>query len=253
MGKTSRPSSLNIIDASDEWTSHPAVEWLSANKQIILWGFLALLLLLIGAYRFISHSNHQAENDYYRAETVFAQFQKETFGGNEESAAASLKELEAIIERHPELKAKYEGQLAQDLLIAGKAVQATPLAEEVFKRTLADAIQLYQDYSVATLLISENQYEKALQQTQQLQQHLSQFVNEKSFENLFAYNFLRLAMLHQQLGHSEEELKVWETIESLPINLKNVLESTQGQTFNQGKGSLADYINQRKKALKTAR
>lgn len=249
MGKTSRPSSLNIIDSADEWTSHPAVEWLSANKQIILWSFLALLLLLISAYRLISHSNHQAENDYYRAETVFAQFQKETFGGNEELAGANLKELEAIIERHPELKSKYEGQLAQALLIAGQAAQATPLAEEVFKRTFADAIQLYQDYSVATLLISENQYQKALEQTQQLQQNLNQFIKEKSFENLFVYNILRLAMLHQQMGHTEEELKVWDTIENLPINLKTVLESTQGQTLNQGKASLADYINQRRKAL----
>lgn len=249
MGKTPRPSSLNIIDDSDDWTSHPAVEWLNANKQVILWSFLTLLIALIGAYRLVSHFNHRAENDYYRADVVFAQFQKDIYDGQGEIAATNLKELEEIIERHPELKAKYEGQLAQALLFAGQAAQAAPLAEEVFRRTLSDAIQLYQDYSAATLLIGENHYEEALQQSLQLQVNLNQLINEKSFENLFIYNLLRLAMLHQQLGHKQEELAVWETVENLPLNLKSVLESTQTQIFNRGKASFPNYIHQRKKAL----
>lgn len=251
MGKTTRPSSLNIIDDNiDEWASHPAVEWLNANKQKIFWGFLSLLLLLVIAYRFIAHYDHQAENDYYRADAVFLQFQKEVSRGNKEQAAQHLQDLNAIIARHPELKAKYEGELVQDLIIAGDATQAVPLAEDIFQRTITDAIQFYQNYSQATLSISENQYQKALEQTIQLQETLNPFVNEKGFEYLFAYNMLRLAMLHQQLGHQKEELQTWEAIEQLPSNIKTVLENSQNQTYNRGNASFNNYINQRKKALR---
>ncbi len=247
MNKSSVNSSLNNVDLGEDWSSHPAIEWLSANKKFLLWGFLALLACLILAYRMIATRTLNAESDFFQAQTAFTQFQQASLSSEENSAEADLQQLQAILQRRPELKPKYEGALAQTLLITGQTAQAQNFAEDIFKRTQPDHLQLYQNYSQTSLLIAEGRYADALQQAQQLQATLDQ-LNEKANPTLYVFNLIRLAMLYQQTGQPQEELQVWEQFQNQPsYRLDFVLAANHA--LKVGQASLNQYIEERKQAL----
>ena len=48
-----------------------------SDKQIFLWGFIGLLVLLIAASRFAVMRTLNAEKDFFQAQAAFTQFQKE--------------------------------------------------------------------------------------------------------------------------------------------------------------------------------
>jgi hypothetical protein len=245
MSKSSVNPSLNNIDLGEDWSSHPAIEWLSANKKILLWGFLALLACLILAYRLVAMRTLNAEADFFQAQTLFTQFQQAAIS-SPDSVSSELDQLKAIMERHPELKPKYEGPLAQTLLMMGQDAQAQAFATDIFERTAPDDLSLYQDYSQVSLLISEEHYADALQQTQLLQAALDQ-LNEKANPILYVFNLIRLAMLYQQMGQTQEELQTWEQLQNQPQRLEAVLAANH--VLKVGQASLNQYIEERKNAL----
>jgi hypothetical protein len=248
MNKSSVTSSLKHADFNEDWSSHPAIEWLSSHKKIFLWGFLALIALLILTYRITSLSTLNAEHDFFQAQTDFTQFQQESVSSEDSATSSSyLEQLEAIMQRHPELKPRYEGPLAQTLLITGQTPQAQVFVEDIFKRTQPDHLQFYQDYSQASLLISQGHYSDALQQTQQLQSSLDQ-LNEQTHPILYVFNLIRLAMLYQQTGQSKEELQTWKQLQNQPQRVEAVFAASQ--VYKIGQASLNQYIEERKKALR---
>lgn len=247
MSKSSVNSSLNNVDLEEDWSSHPAIEWLSANKKILLWGFLALLACLILTYRLMAMRTLSAETDYFQAQTLFTQFEQAS-SSSPDSLPSELDQLKAIMERHPELKPKYEGSLAQTLLIMGQDAQAQAFATDIFERTAPDDLSLYQDYSQVSLLIGEERYADALQQTQLLQAALDQ-LNEKANPILYVFNLIRLAMLYQQMGQAQEELQAWEQLQNQPHRLEAVLAANH--VLKVGQASLNQYIEERKNALKS--
>ncbi len=248
MSKNSIPSSLKTNDFSEDWNNHPAVEWLICNKKILLWAVTTLLALLILAYRLVAQRTLHVENDFFQAQAAFTKFQQEILSSEESpSAIPSLQQLETLMQHYPELKAKYEGSLAQMLLITGQTSQARTFAEDIFKRTQPDHLQLYQDYSKTSLLISEGQYAEALSQAQQLKQTMEQVGDEATNPNLYLLNLIRLAMLYQQLGHAQKELQVWEQFQNQPQYLEAMMAINQA--FKSGQASLNQYIEERKHAL----
>lgn len=250
MTKSSTPSSLKNINFNEDWSSHPAIEWLSAHKRTLLWIFFALIALIVIASRFIYTHNVNAESDFFQAQTAFTQFQKAALTSPTEtsSAATDLQQLIAIMQRHPELKPKYEGSLAQTLLVGGEVPQAQSFIEDIFKRTQPDHLKLYQDYTQTSLLISEGRYAEALLQTQQLKSVLDP-LNEGTNSILYVFNLIRLAMLYQQTGQPEQELKTWEELQNQPQRLEAVLAANQ--ILKIGQASLNEYIEERKTALKS--
>src|SRR5665647_2862736 len=114
MSKQAKNSNAVAASVSSNWDENPLVEWISSNRQILLWGVAAAFVGLILAYRLISANLLNTEGDFFRAQALFTQFQEKTTVDN-----TALNELEAIIRRHPELQAKYDGPLAQTLLIDG--------------------------------------------------------------------------------------------------------------------------------------
>lgn len=235
-------ASIKNLDLGDNWSSHPAVEWLLHNKQTFIWVFLGLIVILIAATRFAAMSTLKAENDFFQAQHAFAQFQKEELTADNEDATEHLEELEAIMTRHPEIKPKYEGALAQALILTGNHSEAQKFADDIFKRTKPDHLGYYQDYSRTSLLISEGHYNEALPLALQLKVSLEgQGANENPI--LYVYNLIRIAMLYQQTNQPTEELKSWEELESLEA------VAAADQVFTIGQASLNQYIEQRKKAL----
>jgi hypothetical protein len=235
------------MNLDEEWSNYPAVEWLSSHKQMIIWIFLGLVALLILTYRILSTQTVNAERDFFQAQATFAQFQQANATTQDDpSTAADLELLTTLMQRHPELKAKYEGPLAQTLLIRGEALKAQPFAEGVFTRTHPDHLQLYQNYSKTSLLIGQGQYAEALKQTQQLQQTL-ETTTDSTQPLLSVFNLLRLALLYQQLDQPQKELETWEKFQNQPQYLEATVAANQA--FKTGQASLTQYIEERKKTL----
>jgi hypothetical protein len=248
MSKSSTPAALKKIHFNEDWNTHPAIEWLMRNKRILLWVFIGLLALIILAYRLASQRTLHAEIDFFRAQTFFTQFQEASLStGDPTSAKSDLEQLEILMQKYPELKAKYEGPLAQILLMNGDVSQARSFAEEIFKRTQSDHLELYQEYSNNSLLIAEGLIVEALQRTQEFRQKLDQMGVEIAPPILYLMNLIRLAMLHQQLGQFEEEFQIWEQFQNQPQRAEAL--AAINQAYDVEKTSLSRYIKERKQQI----
>jgi hypothetical protein len=227
MNKSSNSSSINNIHFDEDWTSHPAIEWLSTHKNILLWAVFGIIAALIIATRLITWRTLDAEKDFFQAQAAFNQF---------EQAAGNTAEL----------RSKYEGPLAQTLLIIGQVPQAQAYIEDIFKRAQSDHLQLYQNYTNTSVLIGQGDYANALQNAKQLKSDLDQ-LGERANPILYVYNLIRLAMLYQQMEQPGEELKAWEELQNQTQRLEAVIEASQA--FQVGNASLNQYIEERKSAL----
>ncbi len=246
MSKQSTTSSSLDREFSDGWMDHPFIDWLTANKHILLWGLVGLFAALLISYRYLSVSNLNAENDFMQAEIAFQKIKQET-GTDSTAIASRLQELTAIMARHPELHAKYDGSLAQMLLIQDQVSEAKALAQSTFKRVRPDQLTPYEEYAKTSLLIAEGLYAEALQHSLQLQTQLQEQPST-SGTTLPIYNLVRLALLYQQLGQKHEELAAWDALlQQTEDQVQTVL--TTYQLFQVGHTSLGHYIAERKKTL----
>ena len=243
----SSASSLKNIQFDEDWSSHPAVEWLSAHKNLLLWALFALIALLIVASKWMTWRTLDAEKDFFQAQAAFTQFQQTATNLDANSAAnPDLEQLLAIMQRHPELKPKYEGPLAQTLLLEGQIPQAQAFVEDIFTRTNADHLQIYQDYTQTSLFIGQGLEKEALQHAQQLKLTLDQ-LGEGANPLLYVFNLIRLALLYQHTGQTREEWKTWEELQNSPQRAGAILAADQ--VLKVGQASLNQYIEERKKAL----
>lgn len=242
----SKPSSLKPLSFAEDTDHHPAAEWLIANKKIITIAFAALFALILLAYRLLSNQAVKAENDFFSAQSEFNAFQRIVSQPyfTAEAVDQALSKLQGPLERHPELHAKYDGSIAQTLLIANQPAQAAPYAEGVFKRTSQDPVSFYRSYGETSLAIEEGRYGDAYQQALSLKDLLSQ--TPTGHETLYLFNLVRLAFLQQQLHLQQEELQTWNELQNTdrPTSLMAVYK-----LFSQGQASLAHYIDERKKIL----
>lgn len=233
MGKTSKNSPLDTIQIADSWDNTPLVEWITSNKQYLIWGVAILFAAMILTYRFLSWNNGSTEEDYYRAQNIFSKFQGDV-GDNQDE----LNELEAIMRRHPELQAKYDGAMAQTLLIEGNVAQAKAFANMTFNRTRPDHLSSFEDYSKTSLLIGEGNYNEALQQAKLLQEKLES--EQLTDTHLYAFNAIRIAYLYKELGLKDEELAAWSAVQKLRENYKSAAEAFA--LYNSGSTSLNAYV-----------
>ncbi len=245
MSKETKISSItSYVDT--HWTDHPAVEWISNNKQSILWIIVGLFAVLILSYRILMNHTLNAETDFFRAQTDFVKFQDAALNSNNHlTDAASLSNLEDLMKSYPELHEKYDGPLAQTLLIEGQIPQAEAFAKDTFKRTANDSIQIYHEYAATSLLISKKQYQEALTKTQELNSKLSSEIGSP----LYFFNLIREALLSQQLGLEKEEKLLWE-------NIKNYQQQTNSpemiNLFRSGQATLNQYMDSRLQILNRA-
>lgn len=246
MSKQTIPS-LNSRSFSEEWMDHPWVEWLSSNKQVVLWGLVGLFAVLLLSYRLLSVQTLNAEHDFFQAQNAFNQLQQ--MPQNQVASSTAFQDLKEIMAKHPELHAKYDGALAQLMLIENNLPEAKAFAQSTFERVRPDQLGLYENYAKTSLLIGEGKYPEALQGAFLLQAQLDKKLDKTSADQtLYTFNLLRLASLYQQLGHEQEELATWDTLLNWTEgNVQAVL--TTYELFKDGRASLGQYIDQRKKTL----
>lgn len=239
MSKSS-PAKLKQIPSIDEWMDTPFVEKVIENKGPILAGIGAVIALLVLSYVFISQKTAGNEQDYFFAERDFNQFVQKD-GTQEE-----LDRLQAMMRLHPELHARYDGAIAQTLLIRNEVAQAQPFATSLFNRTASDQMEVYRSFGEATLMIAAGNNAEAYAHTKQLQQTLEASPGK---ETLYLFNLIRLATLQQLLGNTQDERVTWGELQAYLGSHPEAL-TLLSQVFREAPTALNLYVEQRKAAIK---
>ncbi len=259
MSNISTPKHLNSLEEG------ALTEWLARYGKTIIYGLVAFVAILILVYRLSTGHAVKAEQEYFQAANDYALFTQEGPTKDSPNTNDAFQRLLTIMARHPELHAAYDGALAQTLLNRGQLAEAKPLAIATLERTKSDDLPMYSQYASASLLISEERYQEALDKSQALQQQMIETIGrqpvaqERSFgDELFAFNLLRIAMLEQQLGDTQAELKTWhiwkqyaalEAAKDLPAKVDAQAFRTVIQQLAIGTLALPDYIAYREKVL----
>jgi predicted negative regulator of RcsB-dependent stress response len=238
-------------------------EWLTLYYKELGLGLAVFVAILVAFLIYSARNSVKAETDYLAAQNNYHIFQT----GDSADSAAAFNELQEVINRRPELNAKYDGIIAQEFINTHHPDQAEKYALLTFQRTADDNLQYYTDYAKTTLLIGKQNYEEALKNANELKSKMlndaiiaDQDPKRQPFgDTLFAYNLIRIAMLDQQMTLSQEELKAWEELKmyaglsKAPSGFKflhplaiQILFSN----FEDGKASLKNYIESREKMLK---
>jgi hypothetical protein len=230
------------------------MQWFSQHAQKVLYTLAAGFILLIALLVWNARGASKAERDYIEAPREF-----QSFSANDNNGA--LDQLNTILSRRPDLRAKYDALIAQQLINRSEIASALPFANSALERVGKDHLPNYVDYAGISLLVAEEKYTEALEKATALKQ---QMLNESaktrlegkeySFGSaLFAYNLLRIAMLQQQSGQFNEELTAWKewqsfmkadpSVQQFAIDSRALITIENG--INEGNIALKDYIDSR--------
>ena len=242
----SKFSSSNQSDPfKDKWDMDAIIDWISSNKQIIIGVLVGLFLVLIASYRYLSQKDVNAEINFLKAETLFTEFQENNFS-NPVVAREKLKELDELFKKYPDLQVKYDGALAQSLLLSNQIPQSSSYMKAIFNRVQPDHLQLYQQYSQNSLIIGGGDFTKALQDAQDLKKTMDTSNSIDSHPILYLLNLIRIAVLQDQLGQKQEEAHAWKLIET---HLASYPNDQVNQAFKVGNTSLEKYMKTRKLSI----
>lgn len=216
-------------------------------------GVVALMALLWGTYQWSTGS----PKDYLVAESAFNEWKGDR--------SQQLVKLQKILKQHPELHAKYDGRIAQKLLISSEQGLAASFSKASLKR-VGGFSPYYTQFSNCSLLIGEKKFQEALQESKRLKKALDQ--DEQFWETkstlvthgnvLYGYNLLRIAFLEQALGNTQGELEAWRDFkreagwlksESPTKRLDPAAYQLINQNFQKNDVSLKDFIQYRESIL----
>lgn len=244
--KKQKPITINIEPTlSERINDHPAFEWITQNRNNLIWALLLVFALGVFAYRTASSRSQQAGQNYLTAESTYLEMRSTTG----EPSADAANRLDALIQAQPDLQAKYDGLLSQFLLAKGKTTEATPLAQRALKRTATENSPYFQQYAQATLLIAANDYSNALTQSLRLQDSIVADTHATQ-STLLPVNLLRIAMLQQKLG-LDDEVNSWQQFRDLAKEDGKAIHFEKvADIYREGDIDLDAYIAHRLSVLK---
>lgn len=189
---------------------HPIFAWLEKNSRTVLLAVIGLALLLGLWYRSAANKHSAAEQDYFHAANAIEALK------NPSKSASALAEIQEILARRPELHAKYDGIIAQALLLDNNLNLAHTYATSNFDRISKEASPLYLAYAKNSLTIGEGKTQDALLNAQNLKSEMDQIgkeVGQQQFgADLYIFNLIRIAMLQHTLNDKAAEARSWEEL-----------------------------------------
>jgi len=210
-----------------------AIEWLQKHLFVIVGSVIAICALIAWMV------SQGSSTDYRLADALFNRWNG--------TSGKELVQLTKLLKRHPELHAKYDGRIAQKLLLCSEKGLAASFSQSIFKR-VESAFPYYAEFSRTSLLIGEKKFSAALSSAQELQKQIQ---SSPSYKMLSSYNLLRIAILQQTLHTSpQEELTAWQAFE------ENQDPETYAQicrNFQKNDVSLKEFIQHRKKFIEAQR
>lgn len=229
-------------------------DWIRENMNSII--AIGVGLLAISGWT-IYQWNSGSPGDYLTAEKTFNEW---TGDRNDK-----LIKLQKLLKQHPELHAKYDGRIAQKLLLNSQEGLAASFSRATHKR-IGPFSPYYAQFSNCSLLIGEKKFDEALSQSLALKlsldqdQHFWMTKSEivKHGAMLYGYNLLRIAFLEQMVGNSAGELAAWKefqreagwlTAEPPTKHLDPEAFLLISQNFQKNDVSLKDFIQYRETCL----
>lgn len=214
------------------------------------------MAILFGAARFTGWFFGDAQVDFMAAEIAYNKW---------ESGKEGLIKLEQIIQKHPELHAKYDGGIVQKLLQSSEHGLANSYASTVLKR-IGNFSPHYTQFAQGSLAIAEGKLSEALKEAKGLKKNMEDDENFWKGQSrvvrygslLYAYNLLRIAMLEKAAGSAEGELIAWkefkqkagwEGVKNLSKTYDPEAYQLLQENFQKQEISLLDYINYRENKI----
>jgi hypothetical protein len=247
-----KKSNSNVYAEEDllqnsSWEETPLISWLVHYGRYLLLGISLVAALILIAYQIQRTSVQKAERNYIAAEREFNQFKNLSLQQESGQISASLETLAEILQQHPELQTKYDGQIAQILIASENPEAAIPFAYRTQARTFTENAPFYSEYAENSLLIASKQYTQALENAQSLNKRMGEKVQTASasrdFEQtLLFFNLLRIAALQRQLGLTVQEGETWREWKDL---IKKGNFKKELALFQVGQFSLQKYVDAR--------
>lgn len=185
------------------------------NKLIAFLGkhstkLIICFLCIIPAILFIDRSNTSKKQQKIKDFVVMRQIAENCVKG-EPLSVESLKDMEKLLKKHPQLHAKYDHLLTLCLFQQENTSKSLVYGNAALKRVAAMAPSMYQDFSKTSLLITQKKYQEALDQALALENRLN---SEDSV--LRAFNLVRIASLSKELNQTSSFEKATAQLETLP-------------------------------------
>lgn len=186
---------------------------LAPYKNYIFIGLFCLLLIIAFSMK-IGGRKHRHEADYVSATNSLVKWEEVLDKEHDE-----LKNLTALMKKHPELEAQYDAVLAQDFIAVRESKKALEYGEKAIKRTNQP---YFSDYAKGSLLVSQQNFAEGLEVALYLKKQMLaddafwQKGNQIKYfgSGLFAFNLMRIATLYQKLDMKERELEAWHELKS---------------------------------------
>lgn len=216
-------------------------------------GVMAFLGLIGFTFYQTQNKQQSREQGYLAAPSLIKQLEIAALKQKADLFEESLFQLQKTLSLLPDLEGKYDGILAQDLLLGHQGTHAAIYGSHALERTQALLPPLYHQFSKTSLLIGQGLYQEALLATQKIEGDLlaaaqDAYYNAEELSVLYAMTLVRQATLHQTLGLVDKELEAWGKIKDLmegDLNLPFSCESARlwlAEHFSYGSLSLLDYI-----------
>jgi len=245
-----KEKSLEQLDHSSPWLEDHAIPWISQYGKMLALGIAALFVLCIVLLYSGANSSYNAAASYVKAEQAFQKFQDSP---NKET----LQTVNSYLAQS-DLQTKYDGSIAETLLIQKNLQAAQPYVDRTFQRVSSFQIPEYLSFAKTTPVIISDQPKTALKEAVTLKETLLTQPTDSSKDILFAFNLLRIAFLEQAIGSPQDELMAWQEwkfyagwehsdAKTSPFS-PNAFAAV-AQHFSEQQLTLADYITDRERQL----
>lgn len=259
-----KKNTITIDVNSEEPLEEKVAQWLKAYGSAVIYGGASVIGLLLLLFAWNHYTANADEKDYLQAEASYRTFSTLPSDQSSPATQPSFVELEAILEKRPELASRYNGLIAQNFLRLGDIPLALSYGQKALANLSDENLPFYEEYSKTSLLIADGKYPEALKRAEFLKKKMTESKKaptERGFgDTLYTFNVLRIAELQQKLGNASAELAAWTEAAQLLSPNKETLSAQQGlrqhdsdailATFKTGKVGLLDYIDARVKSLR---
>lgn len=242
MAKNSLDTQLSGLEES--FMDHPLFQSLKEYQKPISYGLLGIILGIVLLYRMLAGQSARAENEYIALSESSAILNNPE--SSSEKRTVALNEMLPLLERYPQIQAKYDGLVAEQLLIERNLDVASPLIERTFSRVKGAVSPYAIDYAKNSVLITQGDLGEGLKNAYLLREKMLSDIIPYSGV-LYSFNLIRIALLEKQLNHKDLELKAWNELKGMsnsshPLGISSQELQRIIAHFDNEEASLSSFI-----------